>query len=82
MSAFLRNPEVEAAGRAGVLEEISHGGDELVRNFLRLVSEKGRAGEIVGMSAELESLVARAQNRLAVELQTAQELSTRRLRRS
>ena len=75
LSAFLRNPEVEAAGRAGVLEEISHGGDELVRNFLRLVSEKGRAGEIVGMSAELESLVARAQNRLAVELQTAQELS-------
>jgi F-type H+-transporting ATPase subunit delta len=73
--AFLRNPEVDPAGKVGVLEEISEGGDDLVRNFLRLVAEKGRAGEIVEMNAELESLVARAQNRLAVELQTAQELS-------
>jgi F-type H+-transporting ATPase subunit delta len=75
LGAFLRNPEVDPAGKVGVLEEILEGGDDLVRNFLRLVAEKGRPGEIVEMNAELESLVARAQNRLAVELQTAQELS-------
>jgi F-type H+-transporting ATPase subunit delta len=75
LGAFLRNPEVDPAGKVGVLEEISEGGDDLVRNFLRLVAEKGRPGEIVEMNAELESLVARAQNRLAVELQTALELS-------
>jgi F-type H+-transporting ATPase subunit delta len=75
LGAFLRNPEVEPTGKADVLEEIAHGGDHLVRNFLLLVAEKGRAGEIVEMNAELESLVAHAQNRLAVELQTAQELS-------
>jgi len=75
LGAFLRNPEVDPAGKAGVLEEISQGADELSRNFLRLVAEKGRAGEIAEMSAELEALVARAQNRLTVELQTAHELS-------
>ena len=75
LGAFLRNPEVDPVGKAGVLEEISHGADELARNFLRLVAEKGRAGEVAEMSAELEALVARAQNRLTVELQTAHELS-------
>jgi F-type H+-transporting ATPase subunit delta len=75
LRAFLRNPEVDAAGKADVLLEVSQGGDELVRNFLRLVAEKGRAGEIAQMSEELDALVARAQNRLAVELQTARELS-------
>jgi F-type H+-transporting ATPase subunit delta len=75
LGAFLRNPEVDPAGKAGVLDEIAQGADDLVRNFLRLVAEKGRAGELAEMNAELEALVARAQNRLAVELQTAHELS-------
>jgi F-type H+-transporting ATPase subunit delta len=75
LAAFLRNPQVEPAGKAAVLEEIAAGADDLVRNFVRLVAEKGRAGELAVMSSELEALVARAQNRLAVELQTAHELS-------
>jgi F-type H+-transporting ATPase subunit delta len=75
LGAFLRNPQVESAGKTAVLAELSEGADELVRNFVRLVAEKGRAGELAGMAAELETLVARAQNRLAVELQTARELS-------
>jgi F-type H+-transporting ATPase subunit delta len=75
LAAFLDNPEVEPAGKAGVLDELSQGGDDLVRNFLRLVAEKGRAGELAQMNSELEALVARAQNRLAVELQTAHELT-------
>jgi len=75
LRAFLRNPQVEPAGKAAVLDEICAGVDELVRNFVRLVAEKGRAGELAEMNAELEALVARAQNRLTVELQTARELS-------
>jgi F-type H+-transporting ATPase subunit delta len=75
LAAFLRNPEVEPAGKVSLLDELAGGGDELVQNFLRLVVEKGRAGELAEIQRELETLVARAQNRLTVELQTAQELS-------
>lgn len=73
--AFLRNPEVEHAAKAEVLDQIAAGADELVRNFLSLVSEKGRAGELGEMYEEFDALLARAQNRLAVELTTAHELS-------
>jgi len=72
---FLRNPQVEPAGKAAVLEEIAAGGNELVRNFVRVVAAKGRARELVQMSSEFEALLAREQNRLAVELTTAYELS-------
>lgn len=75
LQSFLRNPQIEPAGKAEVLEQISTGADELVRNFLRLAAEKGRGGELAEMNAELEALVARAQNRLAVELTTSYELS-------
>ena len=75
LGSFLRNPQVEPAGKAAVLEEICADADGLVRNFVRLVAEKGRAGELAEMNAELDALVAQAQNRLAVELTTAHELS-------
>ena len=75
LRAFLRNPQVEPAGKAVVLEEIAAGADELVRNFVRLVAEKGRAGELADIGTELDVLVAQAQNRLSVELTTAHELS-------
>jgi len=75
LRAFLRNPQIEPTGKAAVLEQLAAGADELVRNFVRLAAEKGRAGDVPEISAELEALVARAQNRLAVELTTAHELS-------
>ena len=75
LRAFLRNPQIDPAGKSEVLGELTAGGDELVRNFVRLAAEKGRAGELPEISAELDALVAQAQNRLAVELTTAHELS-------
>jgi F-type H+-transporting ATPase subunit delta len=75
LRAFLRNPQIEPEGKAEVLDQVAADADELVRNFVRLVAEKGRAGELPEISAELEALVARAQNRLSVELTTAYELS-------
>lgn len=75
LERFLRNPEVDAQEKAAVLEEIATGADELTRNFLRLLVEKGRAGELREVDAELQALVARAENRLTVELQTAHELT-------
>jgi F-type H+-transporting ATPase subunit delta len=75
LGALLRNPQIDPAGKAEVLGRLTEGADELVRNFARLVAEKGRGGEIAEMSAEYEALLASSQNRLAVELTTAYELS-------
>jgi F-type H+-transporting ATPase subunit delta len=47
----------------------------LFRNFLRLVAEKGRAGEIEDIAQEFERLMAREERRLNVELITARELT-------
>jgi F-type H+-transporting ATPase subunit delta len=75
LQTLLRNPQVDPPEKAAILGELTAGADDLVRNFVRLVAEKGRAGELPEMSAELDALVARAQGRLAVELITAVDLS-------
>ena len=71
----LSNPELDAADKAAVLGEILGGADELTRNFVLLVTEKGRATELEEIYRELEALVAAEQRRLTVELTTAFELS-------
>ena len=75
LRAFLRNPQIDPTGKADVLGQLAVDADELVRNFVRLAAEKGRAGELPEISAELDALVAQAQNRLSVELTTSYELS-------
>ena len=75
LSALLENPEIESHVNAGVLDQVLGGADELVRNFVRLVVEKGRAGEIREIAADFETLVAAEQRILDVELTTATELS-------
>jgi F-type H+-transporting ATPase subunit delta len=71
----LENPELDPQEKAGVLGEILGDADELVHNFVLLVSEKGRAGELEEIYRELDALVAAEQKRLIVELTTAYELS-------
>lgn len=71
----LENPELDPRAKSAVLEEILGDADELVHNFLLLVVEKGRAGEIEEIQRELDELVAAEQRRLNVELTTAYELS-------
>ncbi len=71
----LSNPELDAADKAAVLGEILGDADELVRNFVLLVTEKGRATELEEIYREFEALVAAEQRRLTVELTTAFELS-------
>jgi F-type H+-transporting ATPase subunit delta len=75
LRAALRNPELETPRKVAVLDEILRGSDELVRNFLRLVAEKGRIGEIEEIAREFDRLMAREERRLNVELTTARELS-------
>ena len=71
----LENPELDPQEKADVLGDILGGADELVRNFVLLVAEKGRAGELEEIHRELDQLVAQARKRLTVELTTAFELS-------
>ncbi len=75
LGAVLANPELDSHTKAAVLDDILGGADELVRNFLRLVAEKGRTGEIVEIARELGELVARQDRVLQVQLTTAFELS-------
>jgi F-type H+-transporting ATPase subunit delta len=75
LAALLSNPEVESQAKADVLASIAKGADEEVVNFLRLVAEKGRAGELPQIVDELDTLVAAEQRILDVELTTATELS-------
>jgi F-type H+-transporting ATPase subunit delta len=72
---LLENPELDPQEKAAVLGEILGDADELVRNFVLLTAEKGRAGEIEEIYRELDVLVAAEQRRLTVELTTAYELS-------
>ena len=75
LESLLENPETESRVKADVLEQILGSSDELVRNFTRIVVEKGRAGEIRGIAAEFETLVAEQARVLDVEVTTARELS-------
>ena len=75
LAAFLGNPQVDPAAKIDVVGQLAEGADDLVRNTLRLLAEKGRAGEIAQVYAEFRGFVDRAQGRVAVELTTAHELS-------
>jgi F-type H+-transporting ATPase subunit delta len=72
---FLRNPQVEARMKRDALRAALADADELVRNFLLLVAEKGRIAEIDEIQDEFERLIAREARLLELELTTAVELS-------
>ena len=75
LRTVLKNPQLETSAKAAILADLA--GDEhvLFRNFLRLVADKGRAGEIEDIAKEFERLMAREERRLTVELVTARELT-------
>ncbi len=75
LDALLSNPETDSRVKSDVLERVLSDADELVRNFVRLLVEKGRAAEIREVAVEFEALVASHEGVLDVELTTAQMLS-------
>jgi F-type H+-transporting ATPase subunit delta len=75
LRALLENPEVESRQKVEALREILGDADELVRNFLLLVVEKGRAQELAEIVSEFDALVAAEEGILDVKLTTAVELS-------
>lgn len=75
LGALLRNPQLDPTRKADALAEILAGSQELLRNFLRLIAEKGRGGEIEEIAQEFEVLYAAERGLLNVELTTAYDLS-------
>ena len=74
LEAFLSNPQLDPGAKASVLDEVTKDGDPIVRNFVRVVASKGRAGQLRPIAEEFEAIVDREQGRLTVELTTAYEL--------
>jgi F-type H+-transporting ATPase subunit delta len=74
---LLRNPRLDRQAKLDTLGELLGAADELFRNFVFVLVEKGRSAEIEEIAREFERLVARAEGVLDVELTTAVELSER-----
>jgi F-type H+-transporting ATPase subunit delta len=75
LHALLRNPQLDPNAKESILEELIGDADEIFRNFLRLLTEKGRAAEIREIGREFERLCGEEEGVLNVELTTAVELS-------
>ena len=75
LRSVLRNPQLEPRTKVAVIDDLLGGSEQLLRNFLRLVAEKGRIGQIEEIAREFDRLMAVEERRLSVELTTARELS-------
>ena len=75
LRSFLRNPQVETETKLAALDDVLAGSDDLVRNFVHLLAEKGRIAEVEDVHREFNRLLAREERVLELELTTAVELS-------
>ena len=75
LDELLRNPQLDRRAKIAAVETVAGKADPLVLNFLRLLVEKGRAGEVGQVAEEFERMAAAEEGELSVELTTAYELS-------
>jgi len=68
---FLVAEEISDARKSEALMELTEGGDELMRNLLRLLVDKGRESELEGVYRGFVELVERAQGLVHVEVVSA-----------
>ncbi len=72
---FLVAEEVSDVRKTQVLLELTEGGDQLVRNLLRLLVDKTRESELAGVYRAFVGLVEQAQGLVHVEVVSAVPLS-------
>jgi F-type H+-transporting ATPase subunit delta len=72
---LLRNPQLDPRARRAALDDVLAGSEDLLRNFLLVLSDKGRAGQLEEIAKEFERLVAEHEGVVHAELTTAVELS-------
>ena len=72
---LLRNPQLDQRSKAAALGDLLSDGEDLLRNFLLVLVDKGRAGQLEEIAREFERLVAEHEGVVHAELTTAVELS-------
>ena len=72
---LLRNPQLDPRSKRAALEDLLSGADELLRNFLLVLVDKGRARQLEEIAREFERLAAEQEGIVRAELTTAVELS-------
>ncbi len=77
---LLRNPQLDPRAKAAALDDLLSGGEGLVRNFVLLLADKGRAGSLDEIAREFERLLAEHEGIIHAELTTAVELSDKEAR--
>lgn len=75
LQAVIRNPQLDPPAKAEALAAVLQDADEILRNFARVVAQKGRAPMLEEIAREYDALVAAEERILNVELTTAYELS-------
>jgi F-type H+-transporting ATPase subunit delta len=75
LRALLRDPQLDPRAKISALREILADADELIRNFVLVLTERGRATELDEIQRDFDRLVGDATGRLSLELATAVELS-------
>ena len=75
LRALLRDPQLDPRAKIWALREIVADADELVRNFVLVLTDRGRATELDEIQRDFDRLVGDATGRLSLELATAVELS-------
>jgi F-type H+-transporting ATPase subunit delta len=71
LHAALTNPEIDSAARKAIVEGVAEGAHPLVLNFLRVLADRGRLGDLPEIADAFAARVARAENRIDVEAVTA-----------
>lgn len=75
LRSLLANPQVDLRAKRDTLEQVLGDADPSLRNFVRLLAEKGRIDQLEEVHAQLERLIAAEERVLNLELTTAIELS-------
>ena len=72
----LLNPRLARAERVKILDEImaASGADELLRNFVRVVAEKDRIGELTDMAHSYQQLADERRGRVRAQVKAAYDL--------
>ena len=75
LRALVENPQLDSAARTGAFQAVLADADELFRNYLLVLAEKSRIGELEAIHREFETLLAAEADVMEVELTTAVDLS-------